>query len=621
MLKDKTEKKEKAPKVKKEKKVKEPKVKKEKAPKAPKVPKEKKPKKEKAPKLTKEQRAKLSVKQSVKLKRRTKKMLVMLVIGAIAFVVNIIMNNIMISKVQNQYDFAVYARQMTTAIERLYNDVCGCAATGDKKYFEDYQKELNEDKNRDKAIEGIRAMGLTKAESELMDKLVKIADNLVPQEQRMFQTAIAAGTIGDQTSIEMAFDVNGLGYSRSIENVKNISTEVQEMISSRMDDEVATARVVVIILEIILAVALILIGWEVLKFIKFVQNELLNPIIEVKGQMLCIADGDFSQDFAMNDDGSEVGEMVGAIHSMKTMIKDVIHDISRVLEKLSAKNLDVTTEVEYIGELNLIEESVHNIVDNLNAIIKNINVTAEEVANGADLIASGSQSIADGATDQASSVEELQATITDVASETDRNAEIAKAADDMAKQVGKELLSSNAEMQTIVDAMAEISESSNKISNIIQTIESIASETNLLALNAAIEAARAGEAGRGFAVVADEVGKLANESSKAAGTTTQLIEDSLEAVEKGIKTVNHTAEKLNIAVERAQELVESINKISEASKRQSYALDQVTFGVEQISCVIEENSAMSEESASASEELTAQAQTLKEMVEEFKLRV
>lgn len=617
MLKEKEEKKEKAPKVKKEKKVKEPKVKKAKE---PKVKKEKKPKKEKAPKLTKEEKAILSVKQSYKLKRRTKKMLILLGVGAVALVVNIVMNKIMLSKVEAQYDFATYARQMTTAIERLYNDVCGCAATGDKKYYEDYLKELNEDKNRDKAIAGIRGFGLTAKEAEIMDKLVSIADNLVPQEERMFQTAIAANEIGNKPSIEKAFDVNGLGYSRNIDMVKSLSAEVQELISSRMESEVGVARVVVTIFDIVLAIALILIAIEALKFIKFVTNELLNPIIEVKGQMLCIADGDFSQEFTMNDDGSEVGEMVGAIHSMKTMLKDVIHDISRVLEKLSAKDLDVTTEVSYTGELKLMEESVHNIVDNLNAIIKNINVTAEEVANGADLIAGGSQSIADGATDQASSVQELQATITDVAAETDKNAEIAKAADDMAKQVGKELLSSNAEMQTIVEAMAEISESSNKISNIIQTIESIASETNLLALNAAIEAARAGDAGRGFAVVADEVSKLANESSKAAGTTTQLIEDSLEAVQKGIKTVNHTAEKLNVAVERAQELVENINKISEASKRQAYALDQVTFGVEQISCVIEENSAMSEESASASEELTAQAQTLKEMVEEFRFK-
>lgn len=617
MLKEKAEKKEKAPKVPKEKKVKQPKVKKEKA---PKLPKEKKPKKEKAPKLTKEEKDRMSVKQSFKLKRRTEKMLILLGVGAIALIVNIVMNKVMISKVQNQYDFAVYARQMTTAIERLYNDVCGCAATGDKKYYEDYLKELNEDMNRDKAIKAIRAFGLTSEESALMDKLEEIAKQLLPQEQRMFQTAIAAGTIGDKASIEMAFDVNGHGYSRSIENVKNTSSEVQNMISDRMEKEVAIARVVVTIFDIILAAALILIALEAIKFIKFVTNELLNPIIEVKGQMLCIAEGDFSQDFTMNDDGSEVGEMVGAIHSMKAMIKDVIHDISRILERLSAKDLDVTTGTQYIGELKLIEDSVYNIVDNLNAIIRNINVTAEEVANGADLIAGGSQSIADGATDQASSVEELQATITDVAAETDKNAEIAKAADDMAKQVGKELLSSNAEMQTIVEAMAEISESSNKISNIIQTIESIASETNLLALNAAIEAARAGDAGRGFAVVADEVSKLANESSKAAGTTTQLIEDSLESVQKGIKTVNHTAAKLNVAVERAQELVESINKISEASKRQAYALDQVTCGVEQISCVIEENSAMSEESASASEELTAQAQTLKEMVEEFNLR-
>lgn len=582
--------------------------------KAPKQPKEKKAKDKKPKdKKNKVKKPKKVVKQSVRMKKLTVRIVIAMVVALFGLGSTIIMNNISLKKVQDEYEFSKYARQMINAINRLSTNLRACAATGEFSYYEEYKAEL-EEKNRDKAIAGMKKIGLTKKETEQMDMLVAIADNLLPLEDRMLQTAIAGGLT------EATENAYKQGYSDSLSRVNSISQNVLDEIAARMDKEVKVFRTISVVWEILVIIVFLWIIKEVFGFVRFSREELLNPIINVKHQMTCIAGGNLSESFDMVDDGTEVGEMVGAIHSMKKLLKDVISDITQVLGRISAKNLDTCTSVEYIGELKEIEVSINNILDNLNAIMRNINVTAEEVANGAELISNGSQSIADGATDQASSVQELQATLTDVASETDRNAENAKSADDMAKLVGEELRNSNLQMRTIVDAMAEISESSNKISNIIQTIEDIASETNLLALNASIEAARAGEAGKGFAVVADEVGKLANESSKAAGTTTQLIEASLLSVKNGIHTVDETAEKLNVAVAKAQELIESINQISEASKRQAYALDQVTYGVEQISCVIEENSAMAEESASASEELTAQAQTLKEMVEEFHLR-
>ena len=588
---------------KKEKKIKEPKVKKERKPKEPKV------KKEKA------KQDKNHVKtQSELMTSLSRRLAIVMGIGIVALIVTIILNNLVTGSIEDQYTFSKYSKDLSVAINYQNSLVQGGAATGEKQYMDDYNKEIGETKSLEKALNGMKSISLTAQEKKDLDMITEISKALVPLETRIFQYGLAGGT---EEAIKMVYKDD---YKNSVNRVITVSDDIVGKISKRVANKVKTLKMICVVAELILGVVFLIIIKELLGFIKFSKRELLNPIIKVKDQMLLIAEGNFSVHFDMNADETEVGEMVGAIHAMKATLRNVISDLSRVLEKLSAKDLDVTTKAEYIGELGTLEVSVKNIVENLNAIMRSIEVTAEEVARGAELIAGGSQAVADGATDQASSVEQLQATITDVASETDRNAGSAKEADSMAKKVGKELRKSNEQMQTIVDAMGEISESSNKIGDIIQTIHSIAAETNLLALNAAIEAARAGEAGKGFAVVADEVAKLAGDSKAAAGTTTELIEASLEAVETGIGIVNITAAKLDDAVKRAEELIANINQISEASERQSYALDQVTAGVEQISCVVEENSAMSQESASAAEELTAQAQTLKEMVKEFNIR-
>ena len=165
--------------------------------------------------------------------------------------------------------------------------------------------------------------------------------------------------------------------------------------------------------------------------------------------------------------------------------------------------------------------------------------------------------------------------------------------------------------------MNNIREASNKIAEIIGSIEEIADQTALLALNASIEAARAGENGRGFAVVATQVGALADQSSEAAKNTKDLIQNAIAAVEEGMQLANSTAESLLAVVDHVKVVNNTMTEIAEASDNQAVAANQITEGINQIAGVIQSNSATSEESAAASEELSSQADLLKELVGRF----
>lgn len=344
----------------------------------------------------------------------------------------------------------------------------------------------------------------------------------------------------------------------------------------------------------------------------------LAPIRDVVSVADELSQGNFSVDAKIVYQ-DEVGELTESFVQMSARLKEIIADLTRGIREMATGNFNIGPEVEYIGEFNEIKEALSKVLVDLSATLGEINTVADMVSDNAGQLSNGAQAITEGATDQASSVEELQSTIEVVSEQVNRNAGNANAANEMAKEVGKEIMISNQEMQEVVRAMDLISEAATRISGIIKTINDIASQTNLLALNASIEAARAGEEGRGFAVVATQVGVLASQSADAAKSSNELIVQALNAVETGKKRVDITAAKLLEAVNRTNELVGNIGEISAASAEQANALLQISQAADQIASVVEENTAMAEESSASSEELAVQAEKLKELVSVFQL--
>ncbi|MEG0542289.1 MAG: HAMP domain-containing protein, partial [Angelakisella sp.] len=142
----------------------------------------------------------------------------------------------------------------------------------------------------------------------------------------------------------------------------------------------------------------------------------LRPIQTVVQAANDIASGNFDIHLTAKSQ-DEIGILTKTFSNTADTLKTVIADISRVLNTLAEKNLDVTTEASYVGDLATIEHSMQNIISNLNSVMGNINQSADQVSSGSGQVSSGAQALSQGATEQASSIEELSATINEISNQ------------------------------------------------------------------------------------------------------------------------------------------------------------------------------------------------------------
>lgn len=514
----------------------------------------------------------------------------------------------------DEKNFTASANSLVTALDYLTKQTQSYSQFGEKIYYNNYIKEINETKRIDTSLSQLQAIAHNQTMVDQIQEIQSYNDKLVEIENSAIKL-VKRGSLHEARKI-----LFGEEYTNYNEKIHEISNNLIETLGAEITNTINGDSTEVNIFGITTIVATLLLILLQLVSVFYTTKHIIEPILKLKDAMIVVSKGVLTQKLDLKRNHTEIGQLAGAIEDTKETLSAYIEEISNILQNIAAQNLCVGVENDYVGDFSSIKNSLNTIISSLNQAFGTINQSVEQISDGSEQVAVGAQTLSQGSTEQASSIEELAATINEISEQVKNNAINAQQASEQASSVGNEMMESNRQMQEMIQAMEDINNSSNEIGKIIKAIEDIAFQTNILALNAAVEAARAGAAGKGFAVVADEVRNLASKSAQASKNTSSLIETSLRAVEHGTQLANVTAKSMISAVDGAGKVAETVNKISVASNTQAESITQITIGVDQISSVIQTNSATAEESAAASEQLSGQAQLLKDIISKYQLK-
>ena len=305
----------------------------------------------------------------------------------------------------------------------------------------------------------------------------------------------------------------------------------------------------------------------------------------------------------------------------RTLIKQLggePDEAARIAARIASGDLSVDVPVKH-GDHSSLMLAMREMRDKLTAIVTEVRSGTDMIATAAGEVSAGNLDLSSRTEQQAGSLEETASSLEELTSTVRQNADNAQQADAMAKSASEAAVEGGQVVAQVVDTMAAINTSAQKIVDIIAVIDGIAFQTNILALNAAVEAARAGEQGRGFAVVAGEVRNLAHRAGSAAKEIKVLIDDSVNKVATGSGLVNSAGAAMDDIVTRVKGVTDVMAEISAASREQSTGIDQVNQAIAQMDEVTQQNAALVEQASAASQAMQEQSARLAQLVGTFTL--
>jgi methyl-accepting chemotaxis protein len=371
-----------------------------------------------------------------------------------------------------------------------------------------------------------------------------------------------------------------------------------------------------------------------------ISRVITTPLVEMATVASQLAKGNINQQI-LHQSRDELGVLATAFRDLIAYIRNLADSATRISQG------DLQVQVAPYSEQDVLSRSFVEMIKNLCDMNSRMQQGACTLASSIDQIMVIIQQMAASTAETATSVSEMATTVEEVkqtayvanqnakqvADNSQRTVQVSQSGEQAVEEALIGMHHVRDRMESITRSVVKLEEQSQTIGQIITTVNDLAEQSNLLAINAAIEAAKAGEAGKGFAVVAQEVKRLADQSKRATAQVRAILSDIQKATQVAVRVTEqgtHSAERgatqaiqagesIRTLSKNITEAAQSVTKIAASSHQQLIGMDQVATAMDSIKLASTQNAEGMAQMEKTIRDVHAVGQTLKELVEQYKL--